>query len=553
MKSPRVLTALLLAHAVLGEPPLNPNSLGSGASTAHAQTIRTVAFTGDPTPGVNGGTFTSLGAPILNDAGDLAFGGRTANGAGIWVFGDNDNAQRLVVRSGDAPSGAAGAKIDRTFYMSMNAAGRVSFASTLTGIGVTSANDEAVWTDADGALRLVARLGDAAPGTSVKFRRFFFPQLNDAGQVAFPAGITPGASADSGNWINRNGALELLVTPGIPAAGFAAGEKIAGTAGHVLSNTGAAAFTAFTDAYSGVPNFPDVQGLWIDSHGSHSLVARYGTPAPGLPDDFLFSHFGELAFRDNRLAFSASATNDGSYFGGVDGLWVADGGPPELIIRAGQQFPSPAGNIAFSSFGDLQANRAGDFAFTGQSFSDATLPASGKAILSHVDGELEIVTSDSDHPPGTAPGTRFSTTYGYSFAFNDAGQVAFISELVGGDVVVPPRGQPATIVNNVAIWGQDRSGVLRLVVRAGDLLDVDDGDAVDLRRIRSLGFQTGGGSDGRGREGFNAAGQLAFAATFDDGTSGVFVSNLLAVPEPASIIPLLYGIAMIQSVRGTRR
>jgi hypothetical protein len=107
-------------------------------------------------------------------------------------------------------------------------------------------------------------------------------------------------------------------------------------------------------------------------------------------------------------------------------------------------------------------------------------------------------------------------------------------------------------VNNIGIWGQDRNGALRLVVRAGDLLDVDEGPGVDFRRIRTLGFQTGGGSDGRGRVGFNASGQLAFSATFDDGTSGAFISNLLAVPEPPSLIGLLYAAAMIPSARRTR-
>jgi hypothetical protein len=66
-------------------------------------------------------------------------------------------------------------------------------------------------------------------------------------------------------------------------------------------------------------------------------------------------------------------------------------------------------------------NRAGDFAFTGWSLSDATLPPSGNAILTHVDDKLSIVVAGSDHPPGTALGTRFATLTGYAFAFNDAG------------------------------------------------------------------------------------------------------------------------------------
>ena len=35
-----------------------------------------------------------------------------------------------------------------------------------------------------------------------------------------------------------------------------------------------------------------------------------------------------------------------------------------------------------------------------------------------------------------------------------------------------------------------------------------------------------------GASGFNDRGQVAFLATFTDGSSGLFVSNLVAVPEP---------------------
>jgi hypothetical protein len=45
-------------------------------------------------------------------------------------------------------------------------------------------------------------------------------------------------------------------------------------------------------------------------------------------------------------------------------------------------------------------------------------------------------------------------------------------------------------------------------------------------------------------------GQVSFEARFTDGSSGVFVSNLVAVPEPAGAVPLALVLAAVVSRRG---
>ena len=57
--------------------------------------------------------------------------------------------------------------------------------------------------------------------------------------------------------------------------------------------------------------------------------------------------------------------------------------------------------------------------------------------------------------------------------------------------------------------------------------------------------------DGR-RSGFNDRGQLAFWAQFTDGTEGVFVTNLVAVPEPSGCYLLALGL-LLAGVIGVRR
>lgn len=118
---------------------------------------------------------------------------------------------------------------------------------------------------------------------------------------------------------------------------------------------------------------------------------------------------------------------------------------------------------------------------------------------------------------------------------NAAGQTAFMA--TGYDPTIAPG-----LSQSIGIWGEDRGGVLRLVVESGQWLEVASGD---LRQVASVSFTSEtGGQDGKPR-GFNDAGQLAFHATFVDGSSGVFVSNLLAVPEPRTWSLLLGAAAML--------
>jgi hypothetical protein len=97
---------------------------------------------------------------------------------------------------------------------------------------------------------------------------------------------------------------------------------------------------------------------------------------------------------------------------------------------------------------------------------------------------------------------------------NAAGQIAILCNL---------RGAGVNSENNEALWLQDEDNVLRLVARAGDTIDVDDGPGTDLRTVSILAFWPScGGQDGQ-RSSLNDSGQLVFSALFTDNTSGVFV------------------------------
>jgi hypothetical protein len=114
-------------------------------------------------------------------------------------------------------------------------------------------------------------------------------------------------------------------------------------------------------------------------------------------------------------------------------------------------------------------------------------------------------------PSAEVPQTLFDVHVGPVPAINRAGEVAFVSVvLTGGDT-------------DVAIVSWDLSG-LRVIAREGDGAP---GLAAGVNNVGGLG----GGEDGRDSV-INDRGQVAFGAHFTDGSSGIFISNAVAVPEP---------------------
>jgi hypothetical protein len=129
---------------------------------------------------------------------------------------------------------------------------------------------------------------------------------------------------------------------------------------------------------------------------------------------------------------------------------------------------------------------------------------------------------------------------------NAAGQTAFYAYLIGSGIGAS---------NNKGIWATDRSGVLQLVARRGDLLEVAPGDFRTISLLTFLGDRDShstGNSDGR-PSAFNNLGQVAFSAIFTDGTSGIFVSNRVAIPEPSAISTILMGALCLNFHRRRNR
>jgi MYXO-CTERM domain-containing protein len=247
--------------------------------------LQVIARGGDPVTGLAGVTYAgnpfgeSFGLQSINNAGQAAF---SANITGAGVTPANDNVLVVTgpggsggvvaVREGDvAPGTAPGVNYTAAGDTHLGGGGHVIFRGGVTGAGVTSANNDAVFTGLPGAIRLLAREGDVAPGLSDGARFSFFepPTINAAGQVAMLSFLQgPGLNFETNIALvaaDTDGELFTIARAGAPLDlgggdirtpnyllywGFSGGQDGYGSG---LNDAGQVAFYAqFTDGSDGV-------------------------------------------------------------------------------------------------------------------------------------------------------------------------------------------------------------------------------------------------------------------------------------------------------------
>ena len=367
-----------------------------------------------------------------------------------------------------------------------------------------------------GVLQKVAGDNDPAPGTvdsNRTYNGFSFTGFDNSGRSAFhafmlPTGSPPGNFPSDGLWSGATGGLakiaeETDATPGIPAGSFTSFNVPS------INNNGAVAFVA--DAQ--VPAVSSGQGVWCNASGSLTIVASYNDPAPGTATTFsnIFNPLAAINDAGN-VAFSAKLTG-----GSVpSGLWVLRGGGTDKIMVEGEAAPGTGANYQHLDTRFTLATN-GSVVFTAQ------LDDGRRGLFADTSGSVLPVALAGDTAPGSGGSTFLNIV---RWTVNNQGDVAFLAQL--SDF-------------SDAIFAQDSSGTLYRIVGNGDSIEVAPGD---FRQVEDLSFFGLDGSDssyGNGQSsGFNDAGQIAFAAVFNDldATSGVFVTT---VPEPTSLFLLAIG------------
>jgi hypothetical protein len=230
-------------------------------------------FAGLNQPELNDAGQIAFRAELLAGPGGIDF----SNSAGIWS--DAGGALHAVARGSDqAPGASAGVNFSGFFPPALNNQGQTAFIGFLTSGGVTSANNVGLWSEGSGALNLVARRGHQAPGApaSAVFEDLATPVIDDLGQTAFYAALRTGSGGvtsanDEGIWSQSGGALQLLAREGSLAPGAPPGATFSTFFNNVVVNSpGQLAFAAQLSSDLG-------SSLWAtDRTGQLRLIARPG-------------------------------------------------------------------------------------------------------------------------------------------------------------------------------------------------------------------------------------------------------------------------------------
>jgi len=274
-----------------------------------------------------------------------------------------------------------------------------AFRASLTGTGVVATNDHAVWInrDAQTGSRLVARLGDVAPGAApdVFATLPLRPAVSERGDVAFTAALSGQDVVPenrTGLWTGVPGSLQLLfrageAVPTIDGALFASFSDAAGVTarGDVVFRAGLAGKTvSATDNTAICLASPGLAGTLL------RIIAREGDPAPGAGKDRTFASFDSVLVSPvGDVAFMARLGGGAVQFEHRDAIYLAArGGAPRLIARAGDSVELPSGEVKIirdlSFGGDSSVNGNGGrsaLTFHGQIVYVATFTDSSQAIL----------------------------------------------------------------------------------------------------------------------------------------------------------------------------
>lgn len=290
-------------------------------------------------------------------------------------------------------------------------------------------------------------------------------------------------------------------------------------------------------------------------------IAVTGDLAPGVDDGAEFDFFsgnptlnaaGDVAFEAFLRRGSGPDAGDvssGNNRNAIFGPAAGAGTPLSVLAREGQAAPGVDDGAEFSFFGSPALNDAGDVAFSaglrledGSGAGNVDTGNNRTAILGPDAGggaPLSVLARAGQTAPGVHDGAEFDLFSGTP-TLNAAGDVAFLASLrtVAGDV---------DDSNDTGLFAFV-DGVLKLIVREGDLVDVVPADGLaEALTVSAINFDN---DVFDGSTGFNDAGTLAFGLAFTNGTSGIFT---VTVPEPGAGFVLLAALGGVLRPRRVAR
>jgi len=476
--------------------------------------------------GTGGKTFLDFSTAVINDPLDVAYlarlnmgGGVTnANNDGIWM--DNPAGTNVIQgREADVAPGTGGAVFTNLINAStfqINDEKVFALRATLSGVGVTNANDAGIWQSTGGGpLTLVAREGDVAPGTGgAVFTALGLPAQDNStdGNLFFKtrltgAGVT--VNNDTAIYGYLSGVLTLVVREGDVTPVLAVGASGPGTTatfGQMVeevtcSDDGTLIFTA---NYNGIPSPFLNSGLLIRDLGTGTItpIMQENDPLPdtaGAPtaalingwETFGINDSDELVLRVN-LRFGAGGVGIGN-----NEAIISDAGTPgtlRLLAREGDVTPE-GGNTHFIFRNVFIGNSSAvGIGTTVSGNVDSIYSAVPAGALINVAKEGTAAAGVTSAPAPTSPADYLLMSRP---AMNHDGDILFTSTLT-----MNAAAPAVDVTNNAGLWRTDGPGVppsstLGLISRKGDI--EDDLCATIIAYDLNTPNQPTGGVSGSGR------------------------------------------------------
>lgn len=495
-----------------------------------------VARTGQAAPGMPEGVlFQSFLECQLNNAGEVAFvaqltdaEGQPAGADQQAVFLADANTVQLVAASGlPAPGVSDGSTFGILKNLVLNERGDIGFLGVLHGPAIQfGVNQIGIWVGRPGSLKLAARSGQIAAGTSdlplrLGLNRF---ALSATGRLALLATVGEGGT---GIWTGPPGALELGVRTQRPAPATTWNiQSLAWPEQPSINGLGQLTFAAMLDNGSTVT--PAV--VYAGPPGRLDFLAWPGEAAP-LPETAWGDVIGTPSINNAGQILVDTWVYDAVGAQSFESLWLFADGSTQAIASEGDA--APGTGLFFADFdGGAALNGAGTVAFVSHLRKADGSAAAGIALHLAKGNQLQLIMHDGAQAPGFPEGVTFGDPSGGGTLLagpyvNGRGQVAFAHAVSG------PDARPG---ENAGVWATDYpQGRLTLLLRPGDAMQFDGTPDRIVRSINAAGTPSSGREDGRGSP-FNDSGQYCIIAKWVELSGSVPVTGaavlLLELPAP---------------------
>lgn len=301
------------------------------------------------------GTFAGYSRVALSDSGAVGFlaaltgtAGGSADNAGVYLGGVGGVAQ--LARKGATAAGTAAlySSFD-SWGFDINADGRVAFKAVLSGAGVSTANDSALFQYKGAGTTLIAREGSVLAGTGTTMGELNLMGVANDGDVLFFSQPTGSEFSLYRRNVSGSNVLESKPTDVVD------GQTVLQYESYTMAPDG-------TWLLHGHTQNNLISDIMFTKDNALRLIAKAGQVVPGSSD--VFNSLSDARINEHGDAVFAADT--AASLGGASkgtGLFVSDGSTSRTVAREGQA--SADGNGYYSDLGAAtNINGAGQFAFT---------------------------------------------------------------------------------------------------------------------------------------------------------------------------------------------